>query len=454
MNDAQSRTDIRADGVENRGWRFGGGFESTYMYGLKDAHDWDAELPQEEEEPPVELPVPTGLELTEANDDYRACPYAYLEELRSREPLHHDVVLNRVVLTRHDDARDVLSNKELCSDPQKANPGTFARWWENDPEREPLLPYMDDAGHTRLRGLVCQAFSPATFEAFRPRVRAIIGAILDDLDENEFEFDAVAKYTSRVPILVTGDLLGIDAAAQGQFKTWADHVVGRFFNPAPSDAERHASDAARRDLTIELRAVIAARRAAPADDLISALVRAETAGDRLSDEEIIDQCLVLLAGTAAIEALLGNGIKALLQNTRQMNLILEQPELLANAIEEMLRFDPPVLSATRIAHADMTIAGCPVAKGETLWVSLAAAARDPATYTEPDNFDVRRADIHHLAFGGGAHVCPGAQLARIEAQEAIFGLIARFAEIETSPEGWEFARLSNLRSLGRFWIRT
>jgi hypothetical protein len=453
MDDVQSRTDSRDDDAENLRRRLARGF-GTHMFGSKDEPDWDVELPEEEEEPPLELPVPTGLELTEANDDYRACPYAYLEELRTREPVHRDLVLNRVVLTRHDDVRDVLSNNDLCSDPHRAHPGTFAQQLANNAEREPLLRYMDDAAHARLRGLVSQAFSKAAFEAFRPRIRAIIGAILDDLDENEFEFDVVAKYTARVPMLVTGALLGIDTSRQEPFKTLAEAVIRSFFNPSPSDAERHASDAARADLTTELRAMIATRRTAPGDDLISALLRAETAGDRLSDDEIIDQCLVLIAGTAVIEALLGNGIKALLQNTRQMNLILERPDLLEKAVEEMLRFDPPVLSLTRITHTDTTIAGAPVAKGETLWVSLAAAARDPATYTDPDDFNVRRADIHHLAFGGGAHVCLGAQLARIEAQEAIFGLIARFEEIETSPQGWEFATLSNLRSLKHFWIRT
>jgi cytochrome P450 len=423
------------------------------MYGLKDDRDWDLELPEEEEDPPIELPVPTGVELTEADADYRACPFAHLEELRNREPVHRDVVLNRLVLTRHGDVTDVLDNKNLCRDPSNAGPGTFARQVANDPLREPMLPYMDDAAHARVRGLVGQVFSPATFEAYRPRIRAIIGTILDDLEENEFEFDAVAKYTARIPMLVTGDLLGIDAAKQPEFKLWADQVVGRFFNSTLSDLERNASDAARNELTNELRAVIAARRVTPADDLVSALLRAQLEGDRLSDTEIVDQCLVLLAGTAAIEALLGNGLKALLQNTRQMNLVVEQPDLRERAVEEMLRFDPPVLSVVRSARADTIVAGCPVTAGETVWASLAAANRDPAVHADPDDFDVKRT-MPHVAFGGGAHACLGAQLARIEAQEAIFGLITRFEEIETSPQGWEFAPLANLRSLKSFWIRT
>jgi cytochrome P450 len=425
------------------------------MYGLKDDHDWDLYLPEEVEDPPIELPVPTGLELTEADDAYRVCPHAHLEELREREPVHRDVVLNRLVLTRHGDIVAVLDNEDLFCDPAKANPGTFARPLADDPAREPMLAYMDDATHARLRGLVSQVFSPAAFEAFRPRIRAIVGTILEDLEENEFEFDAVAKYTARVPMLVTGALLGIETSLQPQFKLWADTVIDRFFNPSPTDAVRCTSDAARRDLTNELLTRIRARRVAPADDLISALLRAERDGDRLNDAEIVDQCLVLLAGTAAIEALLGNGLKALLQNTKQMNLIVEQPDLRARAVEEMLRFDSPVLSVVRIAHADTVIAGCPIAAGETVWASLAAANRDPTAYTEPDDFDLMRsADPPHVAFGAGAHSCLGAQLARIEAEETIFGLIARFEEIETSPQGWEFAPLVNLRSLRNFWIRT
>jgi cytochrome P450 len=453
MDDRQSRTDTRGDDVENRRRYFGGSI-GAFVNGLMDDRDWDVELPEEEEDPPIELPVPTGLELTEADNTYRACPFAHLEELRTREPVHRDAVLNRLVLTRHGDVTAVLDNKDLSSDPAKANAGTFARRLANDPTREPMLPYLDDAAHARLRGLVSQVFSPATFEAFRPRIRAITETILEDLEENEFEFDVVAKYTARVPMLVAGDLLGIEATQLPEFKLRAAQVVGGFFNPSPTDDERLASATARNELMAELRGLIGVRHVTPADDLISALLRAELDGDRLSDAEIVDQCLVLLAGTTAIEALLANGLKALLQNTLQMSLILEQRDLLEGAVEEMLRFDPPVLSVVRIARDDTITAGCPVATGETVWASLAAANRDPAVYAEPDDFDVRRSTALHVAFGAGAHACLGAQLARIEAQEAILGLIARFEEIETSPQGWEFAPLTNLRSLKNFWIRT
>jgi cytochrome P450 len=453
MDDARYRTDSADDDVENRRRLFGGSI-ATFMYGLKEDADWDLELPEEPEDPPNELPVPTGLELTEGDDAYRVCPYAHLEELREREPVHRDVVLKRLVLTRHADVAAVLDTADLSSNPAAASLGTFARPLAEDPAREPLLPFMDDAGHARLRGLVSQAFSPAAFEAWRPRIRAVIGTILEDLEENEFEFDAVAKYTARVPMLVTGDLLGIDGARQPQFKLWADQINGGFFNPSQTDAERSASADARRDLTHELRTLIAARRVVPADDVVSALLCAESDGDRLSDAEIVDQCLVLIAGTAAIEALLGNGLKALLQNTQQMNLVVEHPQLRERAVEEMLRFDPPVLAVVRVAQVDTVVAGCPIAAGETVWASLAAANRDPAVYSEPDDYDVKRSSPPHLAFGAGAHSCLGAQLARIEAEEAIFGLIARFEETETSPQGWEFAALTNLRYLENFWIRT
>jgi cytochrome P450 len=419
--------------------------------------------PNPDAEQPVIWPVPTGVELTELDDHFRASPYPHVEELRTREPVHRDTVLNRVFLTRHDDVAAVLRNDALWCDPNNANPDSFVRRPEFAVHQEALLQRMDGARHARLRSLLDHAMTPAAMASLRPRIRAIVTVIVDDLEENDFEFDVIAKYAARIPSLVMADLLGIDPSRQRQFNRWAELAAGAFFKPPREDAETATADAARSQLAVVFADAIAARRQTPGADLISALLRAEHAGERpgerlgerLGDDEIVQLCELLLTGNVKTAALIGNGIKALLQNTRQMTRIRQRPHLLENAIEEMLRFDGPVVAVHRIANAAMIVDGCPVAQGEVLSVSLAAANRDPAVYPDPDKFDVQRSDTHHHAFGAGRHACPGAPLARIVAQETIFPLVTRFEEmVETSPRGWTFATLRDLRSLKQFWIRS
>jgi cytochrome P450 len=430
-------------------------FDPIYDDPYHDEDEDQDEDQQEEGEQPEILPVPTGLELTELDDYFRASPYVSLEELRVREPVHRDTVLNRIFLTRHDDVAAVLRNDALSSDPASANADSYVRRPEFETHQALLLQRMDGPRHARLRGLLDQVFTPAAMAATRPRIRAIVTPIIDDLEENDFEFDVIAKYAGRIPPLVTATLLGIEPGRQRQFNAWAVLAAAAHFEPNGDAAATAAADAARNQLAGVFADAVAARRQASGPDLISALLRAEYAGERLGDDEIVQQCLLLLTGNTKTIALIGNGIKAFLQNTRQMTLIRQQPHLLENAIEEVLRFDAPVIATHRVAHQDMAFDGCPIAKGETLSVSLAAANRDPAIYPNPDDFDVERADTHHHAFGAGRHACPGATLARIIAQETLFGLITRFEEmVETSPRGWTFATLRDLRSLKQLWIRS
>jgi len=172
------------------------------------------------------------------------------------------------------------------------------------------------------------------------------------------------------------------------------------------------------------------------------------------DVEVVTQCQVLvLAGVAPPAALLGNCVRGLLQNTLQMTRIRDRPEIIANAVEEMLRFDPPVIAALRIAHQDMAVGGCPVAKGETLWAALAAANRDPTAYPNADRLDVFRLDTHHHTFGGGNHACLGDELVRAVTQEAIRTFVVCFEDLEPSKLGWTFAPRRNLRVMKHLWVR-
>ena len=165
------------------------------------------------------------------------------------------------------------------------------------------------------------------------------------------------------------------------------------------------------------------------------------------------QCdLLLVAGNVTTTDLIGNGVLALLQHPDQLARLRADPGLIENAVEEMLRYDSPVTNSGRIAHADMELVGCPVHKGESLSVSLAAANRDPAVYPEPDRFNIERQDTHHQAFGGGRHLCLGAHLARLEAQEAILGLLDRFPDLKLSARGFVHHAIPSFRGMSECWV--
>lgn len=398
-------------------------------------------------------PLPQGVELTPLDERFRADPYPVLHRLRAVAPVHEDTVLHRFIYTRHDDVREILRDRDFWTDPRKANPGTFTREFLGRGDEEPSMLLMDEPGHRRLRGLVSASFTPAAVERWRPRIRAVVQRVLDRIDTPEF--DLIESFAGPVPTVVIAEMLGVDPARHDAFKTWSDQSVTVGFNPFATDAERAAGESARQALEALFAGEIAARRAAPGDDLISEMLRAGQDGDRLTDAEMIRQCnLLLVAGNVTTCDLIGNGVKALLDHPGELARLRADPALIANAVEEMLRFDSPVVNSGRIASRDITLGGCPVGRGESLSTSLAAANRDPAVYPDPDRFDIGRTDTHHQSFGGGRHLCLGAHLARAEAQEAILALITRFPELRHSPRGCVHHAIPSFRGMRNFWVRT
>jgi cytochrome P450 len=400
----------------------------------------------------IERPIPTGLRLTNLDADFRENPYPILAELREREPVHHDVILGRYVLTRHDDVSAVLRNLDLWSDPRKANPETFiAKLGRVDEDEEPSMLLMDDPGHRRLRDLVRRSFTPRAIETWRERVRGVAERLAASLDSTSF--DVIADYADPLPAVVIAEMLGLDPDSHAQFKEWSDTIAITGFNPAPQPDQVKASQQARMLLDQFFLEEIEARRRKLGDDLISDMVGAELDGDQLSDREIVGQCnLLLLAGNITTTDLIGNAIKALIDHPDQMTRLRQQPDLLSNAIEEVLRFESPVTQSGRIANCDIEIAGVTIPKGENLSVALAAANRDPEAYPDPDRFDIAREDVHHQSFGGGRHFCLGAHLARIEGQEAIRALLARFSDLRIGERGYRWAATPTFRGLSEFWI--
>jgi cytochrome P450 len=396
-------------------------------------------------------PVPTGLQLTALDERFRTDPYPGLAELRAREPVHRDLVLNRIVFTRHDDVHAILRDPHHWSDPRKGNEGTFARQFLIGDGGEPSMLLMDDPGHQRLRSLVRGSFTPRSAERWRSRVRGVAERVVGEIEEADF--DLIKCVAGPIPTVVIAEMLGIDAGMHEQFKAWSEAAVVVSFNPSPEPEDVAAATDAQVALDTFFRQEIEARRKESGDDLISEMLGSVEAGDRLADEEIVQLCnLLLIAGNVTTTDLIGNATKALLDHPDQLARLRHDDSLLPNTVEEVLRFDTPVTNSGRIAHDDMVIGGVEIERGETLAVSLAAANRDPDVYPDPNGFDITRTDTHHHAFGGGRHFCLGSHLARLEAQEALRALLSHIPHLSFGEGGHDYGAIPSFRGLERLWL--
>jgi cytochrome P450 len=352
--------------------------------------------------------------------------------------------------------RAVLADRSLSKDPRKAPDTPRRRASRGDMPLEALEPSMlnlDDPDHKRLRGLVSQAFNQRSVDTWRPRIRAIAEALLDALADRG-SFDVIAEFAAPLPIIVIAEMLGVDPGDMPQFKHWSD-ARAQIFNPVRSPEQTVELRAAGQELNDYFARAIGTRRGRRGDDLISMLVAAEEAGDRLSAREIVITCnLLLIAGNLTTTDLIGNGVLALLRHPDQLAKLCTHAELMPNAVEEMLRYDPPVVQVGRFVLEPREIVGKKVHAGQAMMCSLLAAGHDPARYSNPHGFDIERADTTHLAFGGGAHYCLGAPLARAEAQIAIAALFERFPRLRLDPQyAVEHKRAPVFNGLEALWVR-
>ncbi|MEX0786797.1 MAG: cytochrome P450 [Dehalococcoidia bacterium] len=390
--------------------------------------------------------VPTGIELTALDEAFRRDPYPVLDRLRALDPVHRDEVLHRWVLTRIEDVDRVVNDRAMSVDRRKAAPGTYMRLFEE--RDEPSILFLDAPDHTRLRGLVSKAFTPRAVEGMAPRIQEIVDELLDAVAGGP-GFDLIGAFAGPLPTIVIAEMLGVDPADRDDFKRWSDESV-QGFNPMLTDEERVVVEAAGDAMYEYLQRSIGERRGNPRDDLMSALIAVEESGDQLTNSEIVTMCgLLLAAGNVTTTDLIGNGVYALLRHPDQLAALRDDPALIKNAVEEMLRYDSPVVQTGRIPMSQIDIDGHAVSERESILTSLAAANHDPAAYPHPERFDIKREDTHHHAFGGGVHYCLGAPLARLEAQIAISALVERFPNLRLADVPLEWRRLPSFRGLIR-----
>ncbi|MBR0911761.1 cytochrome P450 [Bradyrhizobium japonicum] len=374
--------------------------------------------------------------------------------LRSREPVHQDRVFDRVVLTRAADVEAVMNNRELSSDPRKSRPGSFSRvQLKVDETFRPLILHMDDPDHKRLRGLVVKAFNQAAVDAMSPRITEVACGLLADIDDPSC-FDIMDAYARPLPTIAIALMLGVDIARCDDFKQWSDGKL-QMFNPQRTPEQEAILASCNAALTGYFTEVIQKRRKERRADLISSLIDAEEDGKQLDEAEIFDVCHgLLIAGNVTTTDLIGNGVLALLQHPRELSKLLAQPNLVRDAVEEVLRYDSPVMQGTRIAIEPMQIDGCPVAAGQTIDAMLYAANHDPEAHPDPKRFDIERPDKRHVSFGGGAHFCLGASLARAEAQIALSMLFEQFPKLRLRTDRpLERRTMLNFNGLEALWVR-
>jgi cytochrome P450 len=365
-------------------------------------------------------------------------PYALYERLRTEEPVCWDPFLKAWVVTRYDDVVVVLSDQRFSA-VRTPSPQDLASLGlgKLSPIAEVLVRqmlFMDASAHTRIRSLAAKAFTPRRVEQLRPHIQHIVDELLRAVEPSGC-MDVVADLAGPLPQIVTAELLGLPRSDCPLLKAWsADfaQVLGNF---------QHNPDGASRilrsveDMTRYFAEKVQERRVSPADGLIDALMSAEVQGERLTDQEVIANAIMMMVGgQETTTSLIGNGTLILLERPDLLEQVRGDPALLPSAIEEFLRFESPIQHTARMAAVDIELGGKQIRQRQAVIAVLGAANRDPAQFPDPDRVDIRRQENRHLAFGWAAHFCFGAPLARVEAQVAFSSMLRRLPGLQLTTD--------------------
>ncbi|WP_262047118.1 cytochrome P450 [Bradyrhizobium sp. Bra78] len=391
--------------------------------------------------------------------DFIRNPYPHFDRLRTTDPMHV-TPFGAFVASRHAEVSLVLRDKRFGKDYADRS----KRRYGDDILAQPIFRNMshtmlqaDPPDHTRLRGLVVKAFTARRVEDMRPRIQEVVDQTLDAICDRG-QMDLIKDFAYRLPVTIICDMLGIPPDHREMFHTGSSEGV-RILEPSPMTPDEIKQGNARIQMALMyFQQLFDLRRRDPGDDLITQLVQAEEDGNKLTNEELTANIMLLfVAGHETTVNLIGNGLLALHRNPDQLGLLKAQPDLITNAIEEFLRYDSSVQMTGRVALEEIDdLGGKRIPKGESVLCLLGSANRDPAVYPDrPDRLDVTRQNVRPLSFGGGIHFCLGAQLARIEAEIAIATLLRRLPDLRIddveNPEWRPTFVLRGLKRLPASW---
>jgi cytochrome P450 len=365
-----------------------------------------------------------------------ADPYPLYRRLRTEDPVHWDPFLHAWVVTRYADVVTVLHHFSARATPapeqlHALGLSTLA------PVAQVMVRqmlFMDAPAHTRIRGLASQAFTPRRVDGLRRHLQDIVDGLLDRVVPAG-RMDVLGDFANRLPAIVSAEMLGVPSSDHEQLKMWsADfaEALGAFQH----DPERAVKILkATEEMIGYFESAIREQRRHPRDGLIHAFLTVEVDGDRLTDDEVVANCIItMVGGQETTTNLIGNGILTLLRNPSELARVIGEPALVPAAVEELLRYESPSQQTTRIAPEDAVLGGKRIRAGQAVIAVMGAANRDPERFPDPDRLDVGRTDNRHLAFGWASHFCFGAPLARLEGQIAFATMLRRLADLRLEPE--------------------
>jgi cytochrome P450 len=378
-------------------------------------------------------------------------PYPLYKKLRRTQPMRKDPLAPVWVITSYAETMQVLRDPRFKKDPfaaERLPPVVREQLKVSDAaagraslEMVSML-FLDPPEHTRVRGIFTKAFTPRRLESLRPRIQQITDKLLDRAEARgragDGTIDLVRDLAYPLPVTVIAELLGFPPEDYEKIKKWSDEMAEALALRPSEEAQARAYHA-RQEIREYFNGIVAKLRERPGENLVSALLTGEAygeRGDRLNLDELFSNSILLLAaGHETTTGLIGNGVYALLRHPEQLRDLREHTdELIESAVEELLRYDPPVQWTSRVTGETLEIGGQTIERGQILLASVAAANRDPAVFPNPDQLDIRRQDNRHLAFGTGIHFCLGAALARWEAQVAIATLLRRYPNLALAKQ--------------------
>jgi len=389
--------------------------------------------------------------LIHASDEFYANPYATFTKLREQAPVLWSEKGKYWVVSRYEEVNAVLRDLHYEKGFQRFK--TFDPIIKIIPQLNEQLKYrsmsmlnQNPPDHTRLRSLVNKAFTPTMVSEMRQHIQDITDGLLDKV-ESKGEMDLIADFCFVLPVTVIAEMLGIPPQDMDKFKGWS-HSLTEALEPTVGAPTLLKAAQANKELISYLKPLVESRRKNPQSDLISALVKAEEEGNKLSEIELMaNLVLLLVAGHETTVNLIGNGMLALMRNPEQMALLQSQPELIDSAVDEFLRYDSPVQLIRRGAGSALDLGGQQIQEDDTILLLPGSANHDPTHFTDPDKLDITRKDNKYLSFGAGIHHCLGSALAKLEGKIAIQTVMRRMPNIKLKTTNLEYRKPFALRGV-------